>query len=167
MSKYQTSKTAQAISSGKLRIAVALFGVATIFAFLEAIGGSTLSPARTTFAISTIKYDFDKTLHVLTDGICSDELKGSCASLSSFAVSAQNDDAIYALFLSLDSLAWIHILSASWSLLTTLVLLLSSFHRKQIKYLEHDKASGQKVQGQSEAAASHLHPLTKLIFCFT
>jgi len=101
-------------------------------------------------------------------------LSGSgCASLGTFALSSRNDDAIYALFLGLDALSWIHVISASWLLITTTTLIFSFFHKKHIHASEiaedeaHDRQARKDAHYHSMGKSSHLHPLTKLAFCYT
>ena len=61
------------ISSSKLLMAIILFSIATILAFLESVGGSTSSPARKNLAIASFNYSNTKVSRYiwLMEQICS------------------------------------------------------------------------------------------------
>lgn len=173
------------ISSVKLGAAIVFFSLATVFAFLESIGGSTGSPANKSLSIASYSsFDGKDFYYILTDGICSSEFPdGGCADLASFAESAaEKDKAVWALFLGLNSLSWIHIVSATWALLTTLVLIVSFFHHKRIyfrgdapkitktkdkrEFMDYKWEHHREKYHHSHGKGRALHPLTKLSFCF-
>lgn len=167
------------ISGRKLGLAIICFTRASTMALLESLGGATGSSIRKNLAISAFASSKREEFYILTDGICSTEFQDAgCASLAKFAESAAlNDKAIWALFLSLSSISWIHIVSAVWALVSTLVLIISYYHHKRIYYrqsrykarntkdkkrwIKENKVRYDPTAGKARA----LHPLTKLSFC--